>query len=66
MRCIERLGKREFSLDEVYRFEAEFAKAYPGNQHIRPKIRQKLQVLRDNGYLEFLGKGTYRLTASAV
>jgi type II restriction enzyme len=66
MRCIERLGKREFSLDEVYRFEAELAKAYPGNQHIRPKIRQKLQVLRDNGYLEFLGKGTYRLTASAV
>jgi type II restriction enzyme len=62
MRCVERLEKREFSLDEIYRFEAELASAYPDNQHIRAKIRQKLQVLRDNGYLEFLGGGTYRLT----
>jgi type II restriction enzyme len=34
---------------------------YPGNRHVRPKIRQQLQVLRDSGYLEFLSKGTYRL-----
>jgi type II restriction enzyme len=66
MRGVERLGKRQFSLDELYRFESELASAYPGNQHIRAKIRQKLQVLRDNGYLEFLGRGTYRLIASAV
>ena len=64
MRCMERLGKREFSLDDVYRFEAELASAYPGNQHVRAKIRQKLQVLRGNGYLEFLGRGTYRLTSA--
>jgi type II restriction enzyme len=61
MRCIERLGKRQFSLDEVYGFESELSNAYPGNQHVRPKIRQKLQVLRDNGYLEFVGRGIYRL-----
>lgn len=61
MRCIERIGKAQFSLDEVYRFENELAGAYPGNQHVRAKIRQKLQVLRDNGYLEFLGGGIYRL-----
>jgi type II restriction enzyme len=66
MRCIERLGKRQFSLEEVYRFESELATAYPGNQHIRAKIRQKLQVLRDNGYLEFFGRGIYRLTAPAA
>ena len=37
MRCIERLGKRQFSLDEVYGFESELSNAYPGNQHVRPK-----------------------------
>ena len=26
-----------------------------------PKIRQQLQILRDLGYLEFLGSGTYRI-----
>jgi type II restriction enzyme len=66
MRCIERLGKREFSLDDIYGFEAELGRAHPENQHVRPKIRQKLQALRDNGYLEFRGRGTYRLTAPAI
>jgi len=62
MRCIERLGKSRFSLDEVYGFEVELRNAYPGNRHVRAKIRQKMQVLRDNGYLEFVGNGVYRLT----
>lgn len=65
MRCIERLGKQQFSLNEVYAFEHELSSAYPGNRHIKAKIRQKLQVLRDNGYLEFVGSGTYRLGRAA-
>jgi len=32
------------------------------NHNIRPKIRQQLQILRDLGFLEFLGDGSYRLT----
>jgi type II restriction enzyme len=63
MRCIERIGKSRFSLDEVYAFEAELKAAYPGNHHIRAKIRQRMQVLRDNGYLEFLGNGIYKLAS---
>jgi type II restriction enzyme len=63
MRCIERLGKSQFSLEEMYGFESELSNTYPDNQHIRAKIRQKLQVLRDNGYLEFVGKGIYKLSA---
>jgi type II restriction enzyme len=31
------------------------------NRHVRQKIRQQLQVLRDRGYLEFKGKGRYRV-----
>jgi type II restriction enzyme len=32
------------------------------NRHIKEKIRQQLQILRDKGYLEFLERGRYRLT----
>ncbi|WP_439549993.1 DpnI domain-containing protein [Falsiroseomonas sp.] len=59
LRCVERLGS-EFTLAEVYGFEAEFGRRHPGNQHIRPKLRQQLQRLRDAGLLAFLGHGRYR------
>lgn len=61
MCCIEKLGKREFLLDDVYRFEQPLAVLHPQNRHIRPKIRQQLQYLRDMGYLSFLSRGKYRL-----
>jgi type II restriction enzyme len=64
MRCIERLGKSQFSLDEVYGFETELSSVYPDNRHVRAKIRQKLQVLRDNEFLEFSGRGVYRLSGA--
>lgn len=59
LRCVERLAA-EFSLDELYAFEAEFQIRYPGNQNIRPKLRQQLQRLRDAGLLTFLGNRRYR------
>jgi type II restriction enzyme len=37
------------------------AKLHPHNAHVRDKIRQQLQVLRDLGLLEFLGGGSYYL-----
>jgi len=61
MRCVEQLGRATFSLEDVYLCENELKRTYPDNQHVRPKIRQQLQVLRDKGYLEFLGKGSYRM-----
>lgn len=62
MNCVERLGQSTFSLDDVYVFEAYLASLYLDNNNVRPKIRQQLQVLRDNGYVRFLGKGKYKLT----
>ena len=53
------IGKAEFRLDEVYVFEAEMHAAYPQNSHVRDKIRQQMQVLRDLGYVEFVGRGEY-------
>jgi type II restriction enzyme len=61
MNCIEKLESKEFSLKEVYTFETLLSKKYPENIHIKDKIRQQLQVLRDKGYLEFVGGGHYRL-----
>ena len=61
MHCIDSLGKKEFTLTEMYNFEEGLKCKYPGNKHIKDKIRQQLQFLRDKGYLEFLGRGKYRL-----
>lgn len=61
MKCVESLGTREFTLDEVYGFERQLGELYPGNQNVRPKIRQQLQYLRDQGFLEFVSRGNYRL-----
>ncbi|RKQ96826.1 DpnI domain-containing protein [Maricaulis maris] len=64
MRCVESIGKPEFGLDEVYAFAPDLQIRYPNNRHIREKIRQQLQVLRDNDWLEFTGRGQYRLSLS--
>jgi type II restriction enzyme len=61
MRCVEDIGRSEFSLDDVYAFEQRLSDLYPNNRHVKQKIRQQLQVLRDKGYLEFTGRGEYRL-----
>jgi type II restriction enzyme len=61
MRCVEDIGRGEFSLDDVYAFEQRLSDIYPNNRHVKQKIRQQLQVLRDKGYLEFTGRGQYRL-----
>ncbi|MEA3273617.1 MAG: DpnI domain-containing protein [Patescibacteria group bacterium] len=61
MKCIDKLGKKKFSLEEMYSFEKILSEKYPENNHIKDKIRQQLQFLRDEGYLDFLSRGIYRL-----
>jgi type II restriction enzyme len=51
----------EFSLYDLYAMEESFKAAYPENKNVRAKVRQQLQVLRDNGYVRFDGKGKYSL-----
>ena len=58
---ISRFENRPFTLSEVYDFEAHFAALHPENRHVRPKIRQQLQELRDRGLLRFLTRGRYEL-----
>jgi type II restriction enzyme len=41
------LNKTEFTLQDVYAFAAQLQTLHPDNRHVRDKIRQQLQVLRD-------------------
>ncbi len=50
----------EFSLSNIYAFEGELSKKHLDNKNIQAKIRQQLQILRDKGYIKFLGQGKYR------
>jgi type II restriction enzyme len=61
MKCVDSIGKKEFELNEVYAFESQLSALYPENRHVKQKIRQQLQVLRDRGYLDFTSRGCYRL-----
>jgi len=61
MKCIDRIKSKEFSLSDIYLFENELQLKYPNNHHIKDKIRQQLQFLRDKKYLEFKSKGKYKI-----
>ena len=44
----------------MYKYENKLKKKHIKNNNISPKIRQQLQILRDKGYIEFLGNVLYR------
>ena len=60
LNCVNKIEGRDFNLEQMYRFEDVLAKKYPNNKHIKDKIRQQLQILRDKGIVEFRGRGNYR------
>lgn len=51
----------EFTLESVYRSENILEFLHPDNNHIRAKIRQQLQILRDYGIIQFIGRGKYKM-----
>ena len=55
----EKLPLGEFKTSDLYKFEEEFGSHYPRNRHIRAKIRQVLQQLRDLGLIKHLEKKTW-------
>jgi len=50
-----------FTTADVYAFECELEKLHPDNRHVKDKIRQQLQVLRDMGLLRHVERGLWRL-----
>jgi type II restriction enzyme len=61
LQVIRSIGRAGFTLRDVYGNASALTKLHPMNFHVQDKIRQQLQVLRDLGLVEFLGRGAYRL-----
>ncbi|MHB1021395.1 MAG: DpnI domain-containing protein [Acidobacteriaceae bacterium] len=61
LRELRSLNQSVFTLQDAYSFERRLAKLYPENRHVREKIRQQLQVLRDAGVVTFVSRGLYSL-----
>ncbi len=61
LNVVHSLGKKEFSLQEIYKSEDHLARLHPSNHNVQPKIRQQLQELRNMELLEFVSPGQYRL-----
>jgi type II restriction enzyme len=61
LNAIRRLGKTSFTTADAYAFTRELEQLHPDNRHVRDKIRQQLQVLRDLGLLQHIERGVWRL-----
>ncbi|MBF0802875.1 MULTISPECIES: DpnI domain-containing protein [unclassified Neisseria] len=64
IKCLEQLPET-FNLKQIYAFEAKLALQFPKNKYIKDKIRQQLQILRDQGVIEFSARGQYRKSKSS-
>lgn len=60
LNCINMITTPIFTLNDIYVFESILKCKHPRNNNIKPKIRQQLQLLRDKGFIEFLGQGRYK------
>jgi type II restriction enzyme len=58
--CIDMIKSDKFTLQDMYGFEDELKMRHPDNYHIRDKIRQQLQFVRNKGLIEFISPGYYR------
>lgn len=52
-----KLDKEEFTLKEIYGFEERPQNLHPDNKPVKDKIGQQLQVLRNEGVVEFVRRG---------
>ena len=60
MNCVDKINENSFTLEQIYAFENQLKVKHPENNHIKDKIRQQLQYLRDKGLLEFTSRGNYK------
>jgi len=63
----QRLPAGNFRVDDLLAFRNEIEKQFPDNRHVREKVRQQLQFLRNAGLVQFVdNRGTFRLTGNPV
>lgn len=64
---ISRISSNDFTMNEVMAACAPLAAArFPDNRHVREKLRQQMQRLRDLGLVLFLGNGRYERLALQI
>jgi type II restriction enzyme len=61
LRVVRSLRRNQFTNSDVYAFLPDLARIHPGNRHIKDKIRQQLQFLRDRGFLAQVEPGVWEL-----
>lgn len=59
LNAVRRLGKAQFATSDMYAFTRELEELHPDNRHVKDKIRQQLQVLRDRGFLTQAERGVW-------
>lgn len=62
LNAIQTSGLSEFTTQDAYACEKKLQATFPANRHIRQKIRQQLQVLRDLGFLTHVSRGCWKTT----
>lgn len=60
LNCVNAIQSNEFFLRDVYEYVDVLHAKHIGNNNVEAKIRQQLQILRDRGFIKFLGRGKYR------
>jgi hypothetical protein len=64
MEGVSRIPSETFTMNDVFTACAPLAKSrFPENRHVREKLRQQMQRLRDLGLILFLGGGRYERLA---
>lgn len=61
LNVVRGLRKVEFENGDVYAESRKIESLHPDNRHIRDKIRQQLQFLRDAGFIEHVERGRWRV-----
>jgi type II restriction enzyme len=60
LNAIQTSGLSKFTTQDAYGFESKLQAIFPSNRHIRQKIRQQLQVLRDMGLITHVCRGYWK------
>ena len=60
LNCVNNIETDIFTLSDMYKYHDFLQTKYKNNNNINAKIRQQLQILRDKGFITFLGNGYYQ------
>lgn len=63
--CVNSINGIDFTLQDMYKFVDSLQSKHSSNNNIEAKIRQQLQILRDKGFIKFLGRGKYQKVSNS-